>query len=155
MRFLNGVRYGCGVRRSTKRASAIQPGSGPATTGVGGTLEECGCIHAEDRRELLNHINSGAINATFQGADIGAIDASLIGQRLLGQLPLLAGFPQIASEDFSYIHIRDASALQGIPPRSMLYNVAQGRRPETACPEGWLAPTHSRRSALVRARDRL
>jgi hypothetical protein len=40
------------------------------------------------------------------GADIGAIDISLMGQRLLRQALRVSSAPQIRGEDLSYVHAR-------------------------------------------------
>src|SRR5262249_33186851 len=79
-------------------------------------------LHFKNRREFVDHIDGCAVYASFQCADIGAIDLSLVGQRLLRQSFGVARLAQIAGEDLSYVHVREATVLSCISPRSMLDN---------------------------------
>ena len=73
-------------------------------------------------RELRDHHNGCVIDAALQRADIGTVNAGLVSQCLLRKTPCVSRLPQIASEDLSYIHAREANPLSCISPRSMLDN---------------------------------
>lgn len=50
-------------------------------------IEEIGGLHAQDPRKTVDHIDSGAVLAAFQRADIGAMDAGPVSEVLLGNAP--------------------------------------------------------------------
>ena len=83
-------------------------------------LKQYARLNVQNRRQLVDHIDRCTVHAPFKRADIGAIDLSLMGQRLLRQPLRVSSLPQIAGEDLSYMHAREASALSCISPRSML-----------------------------------
>ena len=76
----------------------------------------------QNRCKLVDHVDRRAVHASFQGADVSAIDLCLMGERLLRQPLFVPSLPQIAGEDLSNLHARKASALLCISPRSILDN---------------------------------
>jgi hypothetical protein len=83
----------------------------------------------QNHRELGDHINRCTVPAALESADIGTIDLSLMGQRLLRQTFVVARLAQIAGEGLSYVHAREATVLSCISPRSMLNNRLGGDNP--------------------------
>ena len=91
-----------------------------ASTRFRRTLKQGGRFHAENRCELVNHRDAGAVDAPLEGTNVRTIDTGFVGQSLLGQPPLLPKFSQVASKNLSYVHAREASFLKSISPRSIL-----------------------------------
>ena len=85
-------------------------------------LKQSARLNVQNHCELIYHVDRCAIDAAFQRTDVGAIDVSLMGQRLLRQALRGSSLPQIPGEDLSYVHTREASDLSCISPRSILYN---------------------------------
>jgi len=82
--------------------------------------EEIGRLHFQNSRNFRNHIDAGCINASLQGADVGAIQFGLMSQFFLRQASGLPVPSQIGGECISYLHVRENMVLSSISPRSIL-----------------------------------
>ena len=78
-------------------------------------------------RNPVHHVHASRIAASFDRADISAIDFRAMRQLFLRQASCLPKLPHIQRQDLSDLHDRKASALKSISPRSILYNRAGGR----------------------------
>jgi len=85
-------------------------------------LKQHGWFYVEDVCELGDRCDAGAVYSSLKGTDIGPVDTGFVGQRFLRQTLLLPELPQVAREDLTYFHPREASPLKGISPRSILDN---------------------------------
>jgi hypothetical protein len=68
-------------------------------------------VHLQRFGEALDQVDARGIDAPFKGADIGAIDADLMGELLLGQALRLAQPLQIGGQNLSNLHRRESTAL--------------------------------------------
>lgn len=93
-----------------------------ALTSAGLTAEETSWVDTECDGNLVDHVDRRAVHAPLESADIGAIYACLVRERLLRKPALMANLSQVAGEDLSYIHEREAIPLMDISPRGMLDN---------------------------------
>ena len=104
-------------------------------------LKQHGWFYVEDVCELGDRRDAGAVDSSLEGTDIGPIDTGFVGQRFLRKPLLLPELPQVAREDLTYFHPREASPLKGISPRSILDKRRERRAgsptgPVLACPPG-------------------
>lgn len=87
-----------------------------------GTPEKIGGFDSKDAREPVDHVDAGRIDASFEGANIGAVDLRAMRQLFLGQAARASQLPQIERQYLSYVHAREGSVLKSILPRSILDN---------------------------------
>ena len=95
---------------------------GPARPLLWWPLKQRARFDIQNSCKLVDHVDRCAVHASFQGADVSAIDLCLMGERLLRQPLCVPSLPQIAGEDLSNLHARKASVLSCISPRSILDN---------------------------------
>ncbi len=74
-------------------------------------LEQVRRFHAEYFREPIHDVDTRCINASFERADIGAIDTGTMRQFLLRQTLRLAMRLQIVCQNLSYLHAGEDTAL--------------------------------------------
>ena len=67
-------------------------------------FEKIGRACFEDVGDFLDHVDSWAINAAFQGADVGPVQTGAMGQFFLGDIAGGPTIPEIGGECFSYHH---------------------------------------------------
>jgi hypothetical protein len=90
-----------------------------------GPAEQIGRLDAHGLGQLVDDINAGGVEASFQRTDVGAIDIGQVREFFLRKplrLPLL---PQIDRKNLPDIHPRQSKALSRILPRSILYKIPQ------------------------------
>ena len=86
--------------------------------------EICG-LEAEGLGDPADDIDAGGVDATLDGADVGAVYAGTMRQLLLREALVSPIFPHIERQDLSDVHAREGSALLSISPRSILYKTCR------------------------------
>lgn len=84
--------------------------------------EELECFHLKDFCDAVHHIDGRAVNASFQGTDVGAMDVCTVREFLLRKPPGVSQRPEIERKDLSNIHDPESCALQCIQLQSILCN---------------------------------
>jgi hypothetical protein len=87
-----------------------------------GSDEEVRSLYFEGRRQPIDHIDAGGVDAPLERTDVGSIKIGSVRELFLRQ-PCRAPIPpQVPREDLPDVHAREGSGLSSILPRSILYN---------------------------------
>jgi hypothetical protein len=90
-----------------------------------GPTEQVGCLDIHGLGQFVDNVDASRVNASLQRTDVGAIDISQVGKRLLRKpfgLPLP---PQIGRKNLPDLHPQQSTALSSIYPRSILYKLTE------------------------------
>ncbi len=66
--------------------------------------EELECFHLKDFCDAVHHIDGRAVNASFQGTDVSAMDVCTVREFLLRKPPGVSQRPEIERKDLANIH---------------------------------------------------
>ena len=82
------------------------------------------CFETEFPSQPIDDVDACCINASFDRADVGAIDFRPMGELLLRQVLRLPKLPQVERQNLPNVHERERNGLSSILPRSILYKLS-------------------------------